>query len=513
MLTRAHVGSEPLEPVAVVDIGSNSVRLLVYEGNWRSAPPLYNEKVLCGLGRSLSSTGKMSADSIDRALKVLTRFQAIGQQLGVRKISAVATAAARDASNGAEFVQQASSIIGVDIDVLTGKREAELAAKGVISGFYEVDGIAGDLGGGSLEVTDIENHEFGSGATSPLGCLRLMDESSQKISKAAKIVDAEFDKLSWLKDGKGRPFFAIGGTWRAFAKLHMAQFNYPLRVMHNYRIPRSNAIEFARLIRNLSPASLEGIERVAKARRETVPFGALVLEKLLEHVQPSEVVISAYGLREGLQFEQLSKSEQKRDVLISLCEDLADLRARSPQHARELFSWTDPLFQNSSFEENEDDRRLRHATCLISDIGWRAHTEYRAEQSLSMISRGPMAGIDHKGRIRIALAVYFRHRGLVKTSQLPEIARLLDRRELKHARILGAAIRTAHMISTSMPNVVVNTPIFSKKGKVVLKLPPPYHILDGERLRRRLSSLANLFDSDYEIETFDAREDKTCVQA
>jgi len=487
------------DPIAIIDIGSNSVRLLVYEGCWRSAPPLYNEKVLCGLGRTLSTTHSMSEESIDRAHQALARFRAIADQLGAKKISAVATAAAREATNGAEFIKNAETILGVPITILTGKREAALAAKGVMAGLYNADGIAGDLGGGSLELINIRDGKLLGGATTPLGGLRLIDNSGNKIGKAAQLIDREIENLDWLEQGAGRPFYAIGGTWRAFAKLHMAQYNYPLRVMHGYSIPTDNTLSFAKLIKNLSPASLEGIERVAKARRDTVPFGALVLERLITRMKPSEIIISAYGLREGLLYEQLSDRERKKDILIALCEDLANLRSRSPRHARELCKWTDPLFKKPNFKETLRERRLRHAACLVSDIGWRSHTEYRAEHCLNMIAQGTMAGVDHSERVTIALSIYFRHIGIVKRNKVPEIARLVTDRQLKHAQMIGAAIRTAHMISASMPNVIVNTPIFYDQDRLVLQLPPPYNILQGERLARRLKSMASLVGCNAEI--------------
>ena len=139
-----------LEPIGVIDIGSNSVRLVVYEGAVRSPTPLFNEKVLCGLGRSVATTGRLGAESIERALTALARFRAIARVLGVKNLRAIATAAVREAGDGREFIARGERAAGVAIQTLSGEREAELAAAGIEMGFRNPLGVAGDLGGGSL---------------------------------------------------------------------------------------------------------------------------------------------------------------------------------------------------------------------------------------------------------------------------------------------------------------------------------------------------------------------------
>ena len=230
-------------PVAVVDIGSNSVRLIVYEDAGRAPAPLFNEKVLCGLGRAVFTTGKLAPDAVKRALRALRRFRALIDQLSVPHVEVIATAAAREADNGPEFIAQAERILGQEITVLSGTREAELAALGVVSGIHAADGFAGDLGGGSLELIDVRGGRLSDASTLPLGGLRLIDASGGSLKKARDIVDAELAKVDWLEKGRGRDFYAIGGTWRALARLHMTQTNYPLSVMHNYRIAADDALD------------------------------------------------------------------------------------------------------------------------------------------------------------------------------------------------------------------------------------------------------------------------------
>lgn len=479
-------------PVAVLDIGSNSVRLVVYEGAKRNPVPRFNEKVLCGLGRSLATTGKLNEDGVERALRALRRFQAICDQIGVEKIDIIATAAAREAENGPDFVKRAERVLKTKISVISGKQEAYLAAAGVISGFPEASGMVADLGGGSLEIIGVENKKGTiSEASLPLGGLRLIDQSGGDLDKAGKIIDAELAKIDWLEKGKGKPLYAVGGTWRAFARLHMAQTQYPLSVFHGYKLPMEEALTFARVLDHLSPVSLDGVGAISKARTETVPYGALVLERLMQRMRPSEFIVSAFGVREGLLYTTLSQSEKNRDPLLMACFELAELRSRSSEHAGELCKWTDALFQSGGPEETPDEKRLRYAACLISDIGWRTHPDYRSEQSLSMIAQASFAGLDHPGRAFLALSVYFRNQGLGSPKNSPKIFNLMDENMQSRARILGAAIRAAHMISASMPGVINQTPIFYEGKNLVLQLPEKLSSLEGERLDSRFEVLAN----------------------
>ena len=223
-------------PIAVVDIGSNSVRLVVYEGLTRSPTAMFNEKALCGLGREVQSTGLLAADAVEHALSTLKRYRALCATMGVKKILAVATAACRDARNGRAFVKLAERTIGAEIDVLSGAREAELTALGVISGVHRADGVVGDLGGGSLELVDVRGTRARHGLTRPLGGLALADISAKSLKKAEKFVKKTLAALPVLKACEDRSFYAVGGTWRSLARLHMWQTGYPLHVMHGYAI-------------------------------------------------------------------------------------------------------------------------------------------------------------------------------------------------------------------------------------------------------------------------------------
>jgi exopolyphosphatase / guanosine-5'-triphosphate,3'-diphosphate pyrophosphatase len=480
-------------PVAVVDIGSNSVRLVVYEGLTRAPTELFNEKALCGLGREVQTTRLLAADAVQHALATLRRFRALCETMGVKRTLAIATAACRDAKNGPAFIKLAERTIGAPIDVLSGSREAELTALGVISGVHRADGVVGDLGGGSLELVDVHGTRARHGLTRPLGGLALADISSKSIKKAEKFVKKSLNGLAVLKACEGRTFYAVGGTWRSLARLHMWQTGYPLHVMHGYSIHADEALEFARLVHRVDVNSLSNIDVVNNARRPLLPYAALVLEYILRIGRPRQVVFSALGVREGLLYSLLKKKEKEKDALIEAARHLNQLRSRSPQNGEELIGWTDRFMATSGLEETGEERRLRHAACLLADIGWRAHPDYRGEQSLNIIAHGGFSGIDHQGRAYLALAVFFRHVGLVMDDELsPRLRELVSTRLLDRARVLGAAMRLAYVISAAMPSVLPETSLAIERHRLALRMPGEFSALAGERVLNRLRSLARL---------------------
>jgi exopolyphosphatase/guanosine-5'-triphosphate,3'-diphosphate pyrophosphatase len=480
-------------PLAVVDIGSNSVRLVVYEGLSRSPTALFNEKVLCGLGREVQTTGLLAADAVEQALSSLKRYRALCTTMGVQRILAIATAACRDAKNGRAFIKLAERIIRTEIEVLSGSREAELTALGVISGVYQADGVVGDLGGGSLELVDVDGTRTRRGLTRPLGGLALADISSKSLKKAEKYVKKTLGSLPVLKGCEDRTFYAVGGTWRALARLHMWQTGYPLHVMHGYTIAADDALEFARLVHRVDVDTLSNIEVVNNARRPLLAYAALVLEYALRIGKPRQVMFSALGVREGLLYSLLKQRDKEKDALIEAARDLNQLRSRSPRHGEELIDWTDRFMASSGLDEASDERRLRHAACLLADIGWRAHPDYRGEQSLNIIAYGGFTAIDHPGRAYLALAVFYRHVGLVMDDELsPRLRELASTRMIDRARVLGAALRLAYVISAAMPGVLPKTRLGVERHRLALRLPGEFAALGGERVLSRLRSLSRL---------------------
>jgi len=480
------------QPVAVIDIGSNSVRLVSYEGLTRSPTPIFNEKVLAGLGREVQSTGLLATDAVDKALAALRRFRMLCDRMEVGALWVVATAACRDAKNGKTFVAEAERICRTKVEIISGKREAELSALGVVCGFHRPDGIVGDLGGGSLELSEVQGHRVHTGVTLPLGGLALQDVTAKSIKKAEKLVRKSLSDAKLLKAGANRTFYAIGGTWRALARLHMWQTGYPLHVMHGYVIPAREAYDFAGLVHRVDAETLSQIEVVADARRPLLSYAAVVLEHLIEIMRPKDIVISALGVREGLLYGMLDPDERRKDPLIAAAEELNVLRSRAPAHGEELIAWTDRFMASTALDETAEERRLRHAACLLADIGWRAHPDYRGEQSLNIIANAAFVGIDHPGRVFLALAVFFRHVGLVDEELSPRIRELASTRVLDRARVLGAALRVAYLVSASTTGVLPKTPMVVERSRLVLRFRNGLKDLAGERVFVRLRQLARL---------------------
>jgi exopolyphosphatase/guanosine-5'-triphosphate,3'-diphosphate pyrophosphatase len=480
--------------VAVIDIGSNSVRLVVYESLSRSLVTLFNEKALCGLGREVQSTGLLAADAVTKALTALKRFRALCKIMKVGRVFAIATAAARDASNGPEFIAAAEKICGCGIQIISGPREAKLSALGVISGVHRPDGLVGDLGGGSLELVDVKGSAVRTGITLPLGSLALQDASQNSPKRAEKIVKTALTDVAQLKAATGRNFYAVGGTWRALARLHIIQSGYPLRVMHGYTLPAADALDFVRRLRRLATANiLANIESIAEARQPLLVYAALVLEHIILTAKPKTIVFSTYGVREGLLYEMLPVAQRAEDGLVAAAQELNQLLSRSARHAQELSDWSDRFVRVAKLKETPDERRLRRVACLLSDVGWRVHPDYRGEQTLNLITNGNFGSVDHHGRAFLALAVYYRYAGFSAENEPPALVRaLVTPAQVERARVLGAMFRVAHLVSAARPGVLPATHFKSQERKMMLVFEHRMVDLVADRVGSRFKQLARL---------------------
>lgn len=500
-LTLAHSAdrapADAASPVAIIDIGSNSVRLVAYDGLTRAPTPLYNEKVLCGLGRNVLTTGRLGDEAVRRALGALARFRVLCATMRVSRLFVLATAAARDASNGPAFLQAAEEACGQRIELLSGRREAELSALGVVSGFHAPDGVVGDLGGGSLELVDVRGAVVGQGVTMPLGGLALQDLSGGSLKKAGKIVREHMKKAApQLETLRGRTFYAVGGTWRALARLHQAARSYPVHVMHGYTVEPSDELSFLQVVEQSDAALLQDVDAISEARRPLLAYGAVVLEEIIRVGRPREVAVSASGVREGLLYEQLDRESRALDPLLAATGELNTLRARSPGHAEELLTWTDRFVSTLDGPETADERRLRHAACLLSDIGWRAHPDYRGEQSIAIIQNAAFVGVDHPGRAYLALAIYFRHEGVAPEKANAMLRGLAGPRLFERARMIGALLRVAFPLTAGMDGALRRMPLAVEGGRVVLRLAPEWEALNGDRLLNRVRGLGRVLGLD-----------------
>lgn len=498
-LTAAHGRLSIGAPVAIVDIGSNSVRLVVYENLSRSPTPIFNEKEMAGLGRGVTSTGELAADAVGKALDALRRFRILWEAMDVTDVRVIATAAARYARNGPTFLAEAERICARPIELISGDREAYLSALGVISGFAAPDGIVGDLGGGSLELVGVEGSSVGQGVSVPLGGLALQDRSGGSLKVAEKIVRDELDKLPQVEAMRGRYFYAVGGTWRALAKLHQRQVNYPLSVMHGYTVPARDVTDFVRMVERVDADILDSIDAVSSARRPLLAYGALVLDHLIKRGKPKAVVVSAQGVREGVLLEQLDPQERAADPLLRAAEDYNVLRSRDPAHAVDLINFVDRFFESIRLDEMPDEHRLRRAACLLADIGWRAHPDYRGEQSLNVIAHAAFIGVDHPARAFLALTVFYRYAGLKDEGISLRLRELMTPRLLDRARLIGAVLRVAYLLSGAMNGLLPRMGLTATERKITLSVPTALQSLASDRVAGRLKQLAKLLGKDSAI--------------
>ncbi|MGZ5922042.1 MAG: Ppx/GppA phosphatase family protein [Rhizomicrobium sp.] len=479
-------------PVAIVDIGSNSVRLVVYENQNRNAATLQNEKSICGIGRDMVTTGRLHAEGCAAALEALARFRMISDGLKVELREAVATAAARDASNGAEFISRAERAWGSPIRVLAGEDEARIAAEGVVAGIPEASGLAADLGGGSLDMVTVKGGKTGEAWTLPFGPLRLMDQAKGDPDKARDIVDRGLKNISGLASPS---LYAVGGIWRSFARVDMEEHHYPLHVLQQYTIPRGRALRLCKVLAGLSKESVRKIKVVSKRRAESLPYGAVVLERLLLAGDIKDVVISAYGLREGLFHALLSQEERAKDPLLEFARGSNERLSRVPQHAREMFDWTLPLFEGESLEL----RRIREASAYFSDIGWRRHPDNRAGGTFNQVLTAPFSGADHRARALIATSIFHRYSGDEDFARDLAVAGLLDKDDERRALRLGLAWRFAFSLSASAAGELGHYRLRLTPAKVVLEVPRKREAIASEPVQKRLGALAEIMDRRGEI--------------
>ena len=476
---------------AVIDIGSNSVRLVLYRLEGRAIWTVFNEKVLAGLGRDLPQTGRLSEAGVAMALPALRRFAAVIEGVRPQHVFVAATAAVREAEDGVTFCERVAAETGFHIRVLSGEDEARYAARGVLAGHPTAEGVAADMGGASLELIRLGNGEVGKGITLPLGPFSLADDSEFD----AKRLRARIDKRLKGKtaDFETATLHAVGGAWRSIAQLHMAMSDYPLQIVHQYAMSADDARDVARFVSRQSRTSLDRTPGVSRRRAETLPYAALVLEALIEKLALKTVEFSAWGLREGLLQEALTAEHLASDPLIAGCTTWGARQGISPLLPGAVQAWIDPVLPAlpETFGR-ERDRTLTTAACHLCDLGARLHPDHRVELVFEQVLRAPIPGQTHAERAFLACALNARYGGPSATPQPDVVNRLLDEEGRRHARALGQAIRLACDLSGRAPQLLAGARLAIDDGTLTLTPADGYaDMLLGEQTRRRLKSLAD----------------------
>lgn len=486
----AEPGLAAQQRVAIVDLGSNSIRLVVYDKLARTPQALFNERVICGIGRDVATTGKLAPDGVVLAIRNLTRFAALVHAMQVGELEILATAATRDAADGPAFLDRVAHLFGKPVRQLDGGEEARLAAMGVISGIPGADGISGDLGGGSLELAVLEGGAIGDIVTLPLGPLRLLAEFGPHRAELQARIDAALGELPWLKSHGGGNLYAVGGAWRSLARVHMDQAGYPLRIIHSYQVTGREAADLCKVISRQSPTSLARMRGVSSKRAPYLPIAALVMRRLLKILRPAYLEFSAFGIREGSLFERLDPASRAADPLLAACAEISVRESRFGNRGDLLYDWIAPLFVGNDASAN----RLCRAACLLADIGWQVHPSYRAEQIYRRILRLPITGVDHVGWAKIAMAVFVRYGGSPSDDRLRLAGTILAEEDVLWARRVGTALRLAETLAGGMPEILAGAKLRLDDGKLLLLLDPSTEIFVGDVVTARFEALASLLD-------------------
>ncbi|MGI3210743.1 Ppx/GppA family phosphatase [Roseovarius tibetensis] len=480
-----------LSRVGVVDVGSNSVRLVVFDGAARSPAYFYNEKIMCALGAGMSETGRLNPKGRKRALAALERFEMLARGMDTGPLVTVATAAVRDAEDGPEFCAEVRQRTGLRLWVIDGPEEARLSAQGVLLGWPGSYGLVCDIGGSSMELAAVDAGTVGTCLSSSLGPFKLADIKGGKKGRKAHIQSTLADMRTQLGEQRNR-LFLVGGSWRAIAKIDMARRNYPLSVLHEYRMTPADLRATIKQIETTDPDTLRAKSGVSASRIALVPHAAEVLREVVKTFHPRDIAVSSYGIREGLLYEQMPQLLRDRDPLIEACRFAEHKDARLPGFGKVIYHFLQPIFKSASPER----RRIIRAACLLHDVSWRAHPDYRAEVCFDNATRANLGGLKHSERIFLGLCLLHRYANKRDNTRFSELGSLLSERECHDAEVVGKAMRFAAMLWLKKDARLGELRWFPKKKVLELRLSQEAGPLFGEVAQARFQALASALDAE-----------------
>ncbi|MBP6029802.1 MAG: Ppx/GppA family phosphatase [Sphingobium sp.] len=478
---------------AIIDIGSNSVRLVIYDGPARAPFLLFNEKVSAGLGAALSETGLIEPKAMKRGLEAIGRFALLAREMDVAEVRCIATAAVREATNGGKFVAQARSRSGLTVEILSGEEEGRAAGYGVISAIAGADGIVADLGGGSLELARVKDGEVHEVVSLPLGVLRLSAIRARGKTALSAYIAQALKQAGWAGVERGLPLYLVGGSWRALAHLDMQHVQFPLPVIHQYEMAADRAATLARVTATIGKARVKKIPAISGSRIAALAPAAALLRLLVRQLGSGAMIVSAHGLREGLLYERLSAEERALDPLLVAAEAEGEAQGRFPGHGALIDRWIAPLFT----EDAPDFSRIRQAACLLGDVGWRANPDFRAERGVEIALHGNWVGINGWGRAMLAQALYSNFGG--GGGLAPGLEALASSEDLARACQWGLAIRLAQRLSGGVAGPLETVRLQRDDAGIALLLPRRHASLAGETVNRRLKQLGTAMGLEWQL--------------
>lgn len=470
---------------AIIDIGSNSIRLVVYQGRTRMPATMFNEKVMAGLGRGLASNGRLSKGAMDVAVAGLRRFAALTRAMGIAQVRTVATAAVREASNGQAFIDLVERESGLSIEIIDGEAEARGAAFGLISGIPDADGVVGDLGGGSLELIRVQGGTMGNRISLPIGALRLDAVRKRDRRALGPFIAKALDQVGWADQGRGKPFYMVGGSWRALAQIHIWMSDHPLPIVHQYEMPPTAPATLFRSLTHMDAATLRAVPHLSTSRLPSLPGAAMLLAAVVKRLGSTSVIASGFGLREGLLYDDLAPEVRALDPLIEAARSEGTRQGRFAEHGDMLFEWMDPLFA----DEPAPVRRLRLAACLLSDIAWRAHPDFRAERGVDVALHGNWVAVTAAERAALAAALHACFGGSMNAPIMATLMQLCPPPLLAQARVWGLALRLGQRLTGGTAEGLAVSRLERDGGDLCLRLGQTHADLAGDAVQRRLKLL------------------------
>lgn len=481
-----------LSRVGVVDVGSNSVRMVVFDGAARSPAYFYNEKIMCALGAGLSKTGHLNPEGRVRALSAIRRFAALAEGMGIPPLTAVATAAVRDSTDGRDFCDEVERETGVKIWIIDGGEEARLSAQGVLLGWPGSYGLVCDIGGSSMELADLAEGKVGQRVTSKLGPLKLREIKGGRKARKAYIRETVAQLHADMKHVTGQRLFLVGGSWRAIARVDMERRSYPLTVLHEYRMTARRISRTAEYIRKADLQELRGRCGISDSRMSLVPYAVDVLKEIIKVFKPKDIAVSSYGIREGMLYEQMPDPLRERDPLIEAARYAENKDARLPGFGRLLYDFVMPLFPRAGWQR----KRIVRAACLLHDVSWRAHPDYRAEVTFDNATRANLGGLKHSERVFLGLALLTRYTNKTNATWIEPLYQMLSADQIREAEILGKAMRLGAMLWLNEKEPPGKLKWSKKKGQLQLILSKGARDLYGEVAEARLNALATSIGAD-----------------
>lgn len=480
--------------LAVIDIGSNSVRLVHFRLEGRALWPVFNEKTSAGLGRELRETRHLHPDGVEQAMRTLRRFSNLLEAKGVTERTVFATAAVREADDGKAFLKRLKKETGFKVKILSGEEEARLAALGVIAGAPNAMGAAADLGGSSLELIPVARGKPGEGITLRLGPLSAPDDIMSDRNAAKKWIDERLEEARPVLKNCGDTLYAVGGSWRALAHLAIAEANYPLRVIHQFQLSRQAAKQIADFAARVSAASLAGTPGISARRAAQLPYAGLLLKRLMKHGKFHRVAFSAFGVREGAVFDRIPEALRSVDPLLAGAEAVARPAAPNPGFGRAMATWLEPIFTERDAAFGNRSALVRAASARLCDVSARHHPDHRAALAQELALFAPFAGVAHAERAYMGLALWHRYDG----KRLPADARvffhLLDEDTRQMSMAYGLGLRFGAALSGRSEALLSRFRLSVEDGQLLLSAPEADVELVVERALVRFEQLADALD-------------------